>query len=49
MVGREEAEPSQTRVPRGLTLEEARELWRGNAILQLQRISKHLPLAWLMF
>lgn len=36
MIGREETEPSQTRVPRGLT-KEARELGRGNATLQLQR------------
>jgi len=33
---RDEAEASQTRMPRGLTLKEARELERGNAILQLQ-------------
>jgi len=37
MVGGEKAKPSQTRVPRGLTLEDAHELGRGNSILQLQR------------
>jgi len=37
MSTREESDPSIPRVPRGLTLEEACELGRGNAILQLQR------------
>ena len=37
MAGRDEPEASQPRVPRGLTLEEARELGRGNTILQLQK------------
>jgi len=35
MAGRDEIEPSQTRVPKGSTLEEAHELGRGNVILHL--------------
>jgi len=49
MTGREEVKPSQTRVPRGLNLVESHELGRGNAIVQPRGMSKHLPLAWLMF
>ena len=37
MSGRNEVNPSQTKVPRILSLEEVHELERGNAILQLQR------------
>ena len=44
MFGREEVDASQAKVPRGLSLEEARELERGDAILQL-RMSKPLLLA----
>jgi len=35
MSEREDIDPSQGKVPRALSLEEARELGRGNAILHL--------------